>query len=263
MMRMLDYLVAGMVGLAVGSFLNVVITRLPQGEAFGWGRSRCPQCRFQLPWYDTIPLFSYIFLHGRCRWCGAAISRRYPGVELAGALLALALWFTFPFSPLLFAYTPFGMALIALSAIDLEQGLLPDAITLPGIGLGLLLSLIIPDLSFPSALAGALVGAAIFQGIAWSYAKWSGKQGMGGGDVKLLALIGAFLGLESLPWVIFGSAALGTLAGMITVLVRGQRQEGGWRTLPIPYGPFLAAGALIYLFGHTYLQRFLEIGGPY
>lgn len=256
---MLDYLVAGMVGLAAGSFLNVVITRLPQGEVFGWGRSRCPQCRRKLPWYDTIPLMSYIFLHGRCRWCGAAISRRYPVVELAGALLALALWFSFPFSPLLYAYAPFGMALIALSAIDLEQGLLPDAITLPGIALGLLLSLALPDLSFASALAGALAGAILFFGVAWAYANRSGRPGMGGGDVKLLAMIGAFLGLESLPWVIFSSAALGSMAGMIMVLVKGQRQEGGWRTLPIPYGPFLAAGALIYLFGYEYLQKLIKI----
>ncbi len=254
---MLDYLLAGMVGLSVGSFLNVVITRLPQREQVALGRSCCPHCRHSLLWFDIIPLFSYIRLQGRCRWCGAAIPYRYPLVELAGALLALALWFTFPFSPLLLAYGPFTMALLALSVIDLEQGLLPDAITLPGIGLGLLLSLFLPGLGFLRAAAGALGGAVLFQGIAWGYKKWSGRPGMGGGDVKLMAMIGAFLGLEALPWVIFFSASLGTLAGILVVLAKGHWQEGRWRCVPIPYGPFLAVGALIYLFEKSYLTEFL------
>jgi leader peptidase (prepilin peptidase)/N-methyltransferase len=178
-------------------------------------------------------------------------------------LLAVALWTEFPYSPLLLAYGPFAVALLALSAIDVEQGVLPDAITLPGIALGLLAALVIPELSFFSALTGALVGAAVFQGISWVYQKWSGRLGMGGGDVKLMAMIGAFLGLEALPWVILLSATLGTLAGMIMVLVIGQRREGTWRALPIPYGPFLATGALIYLFGSKFLLGFLEIGGLY
>jgi leader peptidase (prepilin peptidase) / N-methyltransferase len=254
---MLDYLLAGMVGLTVGSFLNVVITRLPQGEAFGLGRSRCPQCHRKLPWHDIIPLVSYLWLRGQCRYCGTPIPRRYLLVELASALLALALWLTFPGSLLLLAYGPFVMALLALSVIDLEQGLLPDAITLPGIALGLLLSLFLPGLDFLETLSGALIGAVFFQGIAWAYKKWSGRAGMGGGDVKLLALIGAFLGLESLPWVIFTSATLGTLTGLAWVLAKAQWQSGEWRTIPLPYGPFLAVGALIYLFGKEPFHRLL------
>jgi len=250
---MLYYFLAGMTGLSLGSFLNVVITRLPQREQMAWGRSCCPHCRRTLSWYDTIPLLSYIWLRGRCRWCGTAIPCRYPLVELAGSLLALALWSAFPFSPLLLAYGPFTMALLALSAIDLEQGLLPDAITLPGIGLGLILSVFLPGLEFLGAAAGALGGAILFQGIAWGYEKWTGRTGMGGGDVKLMAMIGAFLGLESLPWVIFFSASLGTLAGIVLVVAGGRWQKGNWRAVPIPYGPFLAAGALIYLFGRESL----------
>jgi leader peptidase (prepilin peptidase) / N-methyltransferase len=254
---MLDYLLAGMVGLTVGSFLNVVITRLPEGEAFGLGRSRCPQCRRRLLWYDTIPLLSYLWLQGRCRWCDAAVPSRYPLVELAGALLAIALWIKFPVNLLLLAYVPFSMALLALSTIDLEHGLIPDAITLPVMALGLLLSLFLPGLSFSGALTGALTGAVLFQGIAWVYQKWSNRPGMGGGDVKLLAMIGAFLGLESLPWVVLFGATLGTLAGVALVLVKGQGSQGEWRYTPIPFGPFLAAGALIYLFGGESLLRSL------
>ena len=243
-----DSLLAGLVGLALGSFLNVVITRLPQGESVWGGRSRCPQCRRPLVWYDNIPLLSYVRLRGRCRSCGAAIPWRYPLVELAGGLMALALWHTFPDKLVLLAYGPFCLALLALTAIDLEHRLLPDAITLPGAILGLLLSLILPQLSFPAALAGALVGAALFSGIAWLYEKWTGRRGLGGGDVKLLAMIGAFLGVEALPLVILISAGLGILTGLIQVLGQAPGPRGQWRTLSLPYGPFLAVGAWCYLF---------------
>ena len=153
-----DSLLAGLVGLALGSFLNVVISRLPRGESVVAGRSRCPQCKTPLVWYDNIPLCSYVWLRGRCRSCGAAISWRYPLVELGGGLMALVLWHTFPDRLLLLAYGPFSLALIALTAIDLEHRLLPDAITVPGTILGLLLSLALPELSFQAAAAGALAG---------------------------------------------------------------------------------------------------------
>jgi leader peptidase (prepilin peptidase)/N-methyltransferase len=243
-----DSLLAGLVGLALGSFLNVVITRLPQGESFWGGRSRCPQCRSPLSWYDTIPLCSYVWLRGRCRSCGAAIPWRYPLVELAGGLMALTLWHTFPNKLLLLAYGPFCLALIALTAIDLEHRLLPDIITLPGIIWGLLLSLVLPQLSFPAAAAGALVGAGVFYGIGRVYEKWAGRPGLGGGDVKLLAMIGAFLGVGALPLVILVSAGLGTITGLIQVIVQGWGPRGHWRTIALPYGPFLAAGAWSYLF---------------
>jgi len=255
-----------LVGLALGSFLNVVITRLPRGEGFLRGRSRCPLCRTPLPWPDNLPLVSYLFLKGRCRFCGSAISMRYPAVELASGMLALALWQRFPL-PLFLVYGPFCAVLVVLSAIDLEHRLLPDVITLPGIALGLLLALIFPHLTFLRAVAGAAVGGAVFYGIIWAYQKLAARrgltgeaaQGMGGGDVKLLAFIGAFLGVEALPLVIFVSAALGSLAGLLLVLKRGQGQGGRWRFTAIPYGPFLAAAALIYLFAGRELLRL--VGG--
>ena len=254
-------LLVGLVGLALGSFLNVVITRLPQGES-GWGgRSRCPHCRSPLSWHDTIPLCSYLWLKGRCRACGDTISWRYPLVELAGGVMTLALWLTFPDRLLLLAYGPFCLALIALTVIDLEHRLLPDAITIPGIMLGLLLSLLLPHLSFQEAAAGALVGAGLFYGIGWLYEKLTGRRGLGGGDVKLLAMIGAFLGVWALPLVILVSAGLGTLTGLVRVVSQGPGHRGQWRTVSLPYGPFLAAGAWCYLFWGERLLNLLSGGG--
>ncbi len=246
---MAAHILAFLVGLALGSFLNVVITRLPLEEEFWTGRSRCPQCRNSLPWYDNIPLVSYFWLKRRCRFCGEAISPRYPLVELAGGLLALGLWHQFPGSYLLVVYGPFSAALVALSAIDLERRLLPDVITFPGIALGLLLALVLPHLSFWDAALGALAGGLLFYLVAWGYAAWMGKQGLGGGDIKLMAMIGAFLGVKSLPLIIFISAGLGTLVGLGMALARGRWRSGEWRTTSLPYGPFLALAALAYLLG--------------
>ena len=228
-------LLAFLVGLALGSFLNVVATRLPWQEQFWAGRSRCPYCRTPLPWYDNLPLLSYlVLLKGRCRFCGAAISWRYPLLELAGGLLALALWLRFPWSPLLIAYGPFCAALLVLTAIDLEHRLLPDVITYPGIVLGLILALFLPHLTFVEALLGALLGGGFFCLTGWLYEKLSGKRGMGGGDVKLLAMIGAFLGVHSLPYIIFISAALGTLVGLGLILAGGVWRGGQLAHRPHP-----------------------------
>jgi leader peptidase (prepilin peptidase)/N-methyltransferase len=257
----MDSLLAGLVGLALGSFLNVVITRVPQGEALCCGRSRCPHCRQPLSWYDNIPLLSYVWLRGRCRACGATIPWRYPLVELTGGLMVLALWRAFPDKLLLLAYGPFCLALVALTAIDLEHRLLPDVITLPGILLGLLLSLALPHLSFLESLAGALVGGGLFFATARLYEKLAGRRGLGGGDVKLLAMIGAFLGIEALPLVIVISAGLGALAGLILILAQAPSQRRRWRTLSLPYGPFLAAGAWCYLFWGERLLNLLKPGG--
>lgn len=255
----MDAFLALMAGLALGSFLNVVATRLPLKEQFWAGRSRCPQCRATLFWYDNLPLLSYLLLRGRCRFCSAPIPWRYPLLELASGLLALALWLQFPWSPRLIAYGPFGAALLVLSAIDLEHRLLPDAITYPGILLGLLLALVLPHLSFPESLLGVLLGGGVFYLVGMIYEWFTGSTGMGGGDVKLLAMIGAFLGAYALPFIIFFSAALGTVAGVAQTLARGAWRQGQWRTTSIPFGPFLAAAALLYLFTGEPLMRYLGI----
>ena len=243
---------AFLAGLILGSLVNVIITRLPRNESLWVPRSRCPRCRQPLAWYDNIPLISYVFLRGRCRACHTSISWRYPLVELAGGLLLLALWHTFP-SQLLWAYVPFCLILVALCGIDLEHRLLPDAITLPGILLGLIFAGLLSDLTLWASAAGALGGAAVFGGVAWAYEKLTGRTGLGWGDVKLLAMIGAFLGWQALPWVILISAGLGTLAGLLQVMRQDSGARRQWRTLSLPYGPFLAIGACCYLFGSVWL----------
>lgn len=245
-----------LVGLAVGSFLNVVATRLPAKERFWNGRSRCPHCRTTLAWFDNLPVLSFLFLRGRCRFCRGAISWRYPLLELAGGLLALALWLKFPWSPHLLAYGPFCAALLVLTVIDLEHLLLPDAITYPGIAAGLVLAAFLPSPGFWEALLGAVSGGVFFFLVGWVYEKFSGKMGMGGGDVKLLAMIGAFLGVDSLPFIIFISAALGTVVGLGLMLAAGVWRRGGWRTARLPFGPFLAVAALFYLFTGPVFLRF-------
>jgi leader peptidase (prepilin peptidase)/N-methyltransferase len=254
---MIFYVLAGLVGLALGSFANVVITRLPLCEQIWAGRSRCPFCHVALPWYDNLPLLSYLRLRGHCRFCGMAIPWRYPLVEMAGGLLVLVLWSRFPFDTILIAYVPFGMALLALSVIDLEHRLLLDAITLPGLGLGLVLSLALPHISFLQAAGGAVLGSFLLFGVGWLYQRLRGRRGLGGGDVKLMAMIGAFLGAAAIPLVIFFSAAMGCVAGFALALVQGRWRQGQWQSLRIPYGPFLAAGAIIYLLAGDSLLRLL------
>lgn len=242
---MVTNILAVLIGLVIGSFLNVVISRLPWKEPFWAGRSRCPHCRHTLSWQDLIPLLSYIWLRGRCRFCDHPISWRYPAVELATGLLALGLWLRFPGSSLLWVYGPFTAALVVLTVLDLQYFWLPDLITLPGIGLGLAAALLFPQLNFISALLGTVLGAALFQGVRWVYARLTRgeRQGMGLGDVKLMAFIGAVLGAEALPWVLFSSAALGSVVGLVAAWRSGQG-----RLTPVPYGPFLAVGALLSLF---------------
>ncbi len=250
---------AWLVGLAVGSFLNVVITRLPLGESPLRGRSRCPACGTALAWRDNLPLVSFVLLRGRCRDCGAAISWRYPAVELLSSFLGLGLWLKFPYSPLLLAYAPFTAALIALACLDLEHFWLPDCITLPLTALGVAFSLVLPHLTLLESGAGVLAGAGFFAAVAWTYRRLTGREGLGWGDVKLLALIGAYLGVAALPWVVLLSALLGGVAGL-ALLGRGQ----AGRLTPIPYGPFLGLAALIYLFledSWAGLARLLGIPG--
>ena len=244
-MAISGYILAGLGGLAVGGFLNVIVTRLSQAEPGGRNRYRCLQCHRPLPWAYLIPLLGYAWWRGCCPFCGEPRPRRGPAVELASGLLGLALWWRFPGSALLWVYGPFVAALLVLSVLDLEYYWLPDLITLPGTALGLAAALIFPQLDFLKALLGAAVGYTFFQGVRWTYLKITrGKrQGLGAGDAKLAAFIGAVLGFQALPWVLFSSAVLGSLAGLV---VAWQSVEG--RFASFPYGPFLAMGALLFFF---------------
>ncbi|HSC29998.1 MAG TPA: prepilin peptidase [Vicinamibacterales bacterium] len=228
-----------LLGLAVGSFLNVCIHRLPRGLSVISPGSRCPQCGYALRWYDNIPVLSYLLLGGRCRGCRTRISIRYPLVELATMGVFLAHYAVFGLDILLIPRLLFACTLIVLFAIDLEHHLLPNAITLPGIAVGLAFSaLLAPGLR--SSAIGVLVGGGVLWLIGEAYYRYAGQEGMGGGDVKMLAMIGAFLGWQlTLVTLVFSSIA-GSLVGMLVIAIR----RGGLK-YALPYGTFLALGALI------------------
>lgn len=238
------------ISLCIGSFLNVVIHRLPIGESVVFPRSRCPSCRGVIPWFWNIPLISYILLRGKCANCKVGISLRYPAVELLTALL-----FTYCASqqPYFWAW-PFHFfflgALIACAFIDLDHWILPDKITLPGIVVGLLSSLVIPEHTVIAAVLGTLFGGGVLYLVAWAYLAMSGKEGLGGGDIKFLAMVGAFLGVQgALITLVFGSL-VGSVLGIFLMVAKGKK--GG---TAIPFGPFLAAGALLaFFFGEQVWQ---------
>jgi leader peptidase (prepilin peptidase)/N-methyltransferase len=233
-----------LLGAIVGSFLNVVIIRVPQpGASIVFPTSFCPGCRTPIRWYDNIPVISFIVLRAKCRSCGMQISWQYPLVELVMAMISYALFFRFSFSILFGIYFIFCAALLAVIVIDFHHQIIPDSISLPGILLGFAASFINPTLSWQSSALGLLLGGGILYVIAASYYLLTKREGMGGGDIKLLAMIGAFLGWQSLPFVIFSSSLLGSLVGIGAMLKQGK----GGKTV-IPYGPFLSIAAMLFLY---------------
>ena len=233
---------AGLFGACIGSFLNVVIYRLPLGQSIVSPPSRCPKCGYRLQWYDNVPIIGWLLLGGRCRKCRNAISIQYPLVELITALLfVLVVWLTPP-GPLLATRLLLVCILIVLFGIDLEHQILPNAITLPGIVAGLLLSLIAPP-GLRDALIGVVVGGGILYAIAWGYYLWRREEGLGMGDVKMLAMIGAFLGWKAVLVTLVLSSFSGALIGV--ALIAAQR---GSMKFALPFGTFLAIGAAVAMF---------------
>jgi leader peptidase (prepilin peptidase)/N-methyltransferase len=228
-----------LLGLAVGSFLNVCIHRLPRGESLNSPPSRCPHCDYRLRWSDNIPLVSYAFLGGRCRQCRARISVRYPIVELVTMALFVSHGAVFGWTPLLVPRLVFACAMVVLFAIDLEHHLLPNVITLPGIAVGLIASAVLPP-GIVDALIGVLIGGGVLWLIGEAYFRYSGQEGMGGGDVKMLAMIGAFLGWKLVLVTLVLSSVLGSVIGLMVIAAR----KGGMK-YALPYGTFLALGALV------------------
>ncbi len=233
---------AALFGLCIGSFLNVVIYRLPLGQSLMTPPSRCRKCGYSLRWFDNVPVLSWMLLRGRCRKCGAGVSWQYPLVELiTAALFVLVVWLTPP-GPLVATRLLFVCSLIVLFGIDLEHQILPNVITLPGIVIGLLLSLIAPP-GWKDALIGAALGAGILYAIAGAYYLWRREEGMGMGDVKMLAMIGAFLGWKAVLVTLVLSSFAGALIGVL--LMAAQR---GDMKFALPFGTFLALGALVAMF---------------
>ncbi len=258
------YVLFGITGLIVGSFLNVVIFRLPKMLHASWQRqcaelngeellieapfnlatpaSTCPQCARPIRAPENIPVISYMLLRGRCAGCAGRISLRYPIIELLSSALSVSAAMLLTDHAQALAALPFIWAMIVLTFIDLDTQLLPDAITLPLLWLGLLLNLNGIFVPLSTAVGGAMAGYLSLWSVYWLFKLITGKEGMGYGDFKLLAAIGAWLGWSILPLVILLSSAVGAITGLLLIAAGGHR-----RSIPIPFGPYLAGGALIAL----------------
>ena len=267
-------------GLVVGSFLNVVIYRLPLMMETRWRKdccellevqqeqeaprltlatpnSHCPHCGTAIkPWHN-IPVLSYLLLRGKCATCGAGISLRYPTVELVTGLLTLCLAWYFPFSWALLGAVLFTWALLVLTMIDMDHKLLPDDITLPLLWMGLLFNLGGTYVSLADAVVGAMAGYLILWSVYWLFKLVTGKEGMGYGDFKLLAALGAWLGWQALPLIILLSSLVGAVCGIALIIIKGRGRE-----IPIPFGPYLAAaGWICLLWGDDIMSRYLGATG--
>ncbi|HXE37934.1 MAG TPA: A24 family peptidase [Azonexus sp.] len=263
---------AGLLGLCVGSFLNVVIHRLPKMMEQEWHaqcadlrgetapaaaslslarpRSRCPSCGHQITALENIPVVSYLLLKGRCSACGTPISLRYPLIEIATGLLSTYTAWHFGATMQTVGALLLAWSLIALAAIDLDTQLLPDAITLPLLWLGLAFNLFATYSDLSTAVIGAMAGYLALWSVFWLFKLATGKEGMGYGDFKLLAALGAWLGWQMLPAIILLSSIVGATVG-ITLIVAARHG----RNVPIPFGPYLAAAGIIALFWGQQITR--------
>ncbi len=250
----MEYVAAFMVGAVIGSFLNVCIRRVPAGESVVYPRSHCPRCGARIRSWDNIPLLSYVILRGRCRSCRVPIPWRYPIVEaVTGVLLTLLLW-RFDLSPRLVPSALFVFALVVVSFIDLDHQIIPDVISLPGIVVGLLFAVIGYGPRPLASACGILLGGGLLWAVAAGYHAFTGREGMGGGDIKLLAMIGAFLGWPGVLVTLMVGSFTGALVGLTLMVARGTDSR-----VPIPFGPFLALGGLCGLFyGHEITAWYLR-----
>ena len=266
----------GVTGLCVGSFLNVVIHRLPKMLEHAWAdecsalrgeepperprynllvpRSACPACRHQIGATENIPVVSWLMLRGKCSSCGIRISARYPVIEIAAALLALAAAWKFGPTWQAVAVTGLLWTLLALTAIDIDTQLLPDNLTLPLLWAGLIVNAFGMFVPLTAALWGAIFGYLVLWLVYWVFKLVTGKEGMGYGDFKLLAALGAWLGWQMLPVIILLSSVVGAVVGILLIVLRGRD-----RNIPIPFGPYLAgAGALAVFYGNALVSAYLS-----
>ena len=245
-------LFVAVLGAALGSFLNVLIYRLPEEKSIIFPASNCPHCGKPIRFYDNIPIISFILLKGRCRACRGKISFRYPLVELITAVLSLLLFWKFGLTfKYLFSFI-FVCALIVITFIDLDYQIIPDVITLPGIPIFFLAALIVMGLRFQDAFLGFLIGGGCLYVIAFVYELVTKREGMGGGDIKLLAMMGAFLGWQSLLFILLVSSLLGAVVGIAVMMIKGQDMK-----YAVPFGPFLSLAAVAYIFfGDTAMRLF-------
>ena len=249
----IEVLIAFLFGLAVGSFLNVCIYRIPLGKSIISPPSSCPQCGQKIKYYDNIPLLSYIILSGRCRHCRTFIPLHYPVVEAVTGLLSAALLMKFNLTPQFFLFFFFSASLVAIAFIDLHHKVIPDILSISLLILGFIASLFkLSEVPWLESLIGILGGGGFFYLVAVLFEKLTGREGMGGGDIKMLAMIGAWAGWRPLPSIILMSSLGGILIGSVSLLLAQKKMRS-----KIPFGPFLSLGTLLWLFfGHD-LQLWL------
>jgi leader peptidase (prepilin peptidase)/N-methyltransferase len=237
-------------GLIIGSFCNVVIYRIPKGKSIAMPGSQCQLCGNSIHPWDNIPLLSYFMLKGKCRFCRGTISARYPAVEFTSGLLFVLLYIKFGLSTTFFIYALLASTLLVVALIDLDHKIIPNIITLPGMAVGLGLSGWALPITPLASLFGLLIGGVFFYLIALV-----SKGGMGGGDIKLIAMSGAFLGWQGVLFTIFSSALLGSLVGMMLMLLgkKGRKDM-------VPFGPFLSCGAILFMLsGDALIHWYLDL----
>ena len=241
-------------GLIVGSFINVCIWRLPREESVVFPASHCPACNALIRPIDNVPVLSYLWLRGRCRACRVAISLRYPAIELLHGLVALLIVYRFGLTAEAAVWGVVSAALIAVIFIDIDHQIIPDLITLPGMALGLIAASSLLSTGWVDSVTGLLLGGGLFYAIAVLSEVVLKKEGMGGGDIKLVAMIGAFFGWRGMLLTILLASLSGSVIGLL-LIARGRD-----RAAPIPFGPFLSIGALIVLFcGDALLAWYADV----
>jgi leader peptidase (prepilin peptidase)/N-methyltransferase len=232
-----------LIGAAIGSFLNVCIRRIPARESLVLPSSHCPKCLHPIKYYDNIPIISYFLLKGKCRNCGERISLQYPIVETLTAIISILLFWKFGLTLKLLFFFIFCCVLIIIAFIDLEHQIIPDILTLPGIPLFFLMAVFAIGIPWLAAALGVLIGGGILYLIAFGYELLTKREGMGGGDIKLLAMLGAFFGWKSLLFILFVSSFLGALVGIAVMLIKRKDMR-----YAVPFGPFLSLSAFAYIF---------------
>ena len=252
MMSLFWAICAFVFGAAIGSFLNVCIWRIPEGKSIVFPAYHCPKCGKSIRPCDNIPVLSWLILRGRCRDCGEPISPRYPLVEILTALLSLVLFWKYGLSLQYLAAFLFAAALVVITFIDFDHQIIPDVISLPGIPVFFLLAVFVMGIGFLDALIGLIIGGGFLYLVAVGYELIAKREGMGGGDIKLLAMIGAFLGWKSLFFVVFMSSILGALVGIVLIMIKGKDMK-----YAVPFGPFLSIAAVMYLFVGSELTHLL------
>jgi leader peptidase (prepilin peptidase) / N-methyltransferase len=261
----MDYLIPIIIfifGAVIGSFLNVCIYRIPRNKSIVKPASACPGCEKPIRFYDNVPIVSYLILGGKCRHCGNKISKRYPFIELLTAVLFLVFYKKFGLSLQLLVAFLFISLLIVIAFIDLDFQIIPDILSIGGLVTGILLAVIRPyftyigpKFGFLDALYGILIGGGVLFVIAYGYQLVAKREGMGGGDIKLLAMIGAFIGFKGVIFSLVSGSLFGTVIGIPLMLIKKENTK-----YAIPFGPFLSLGALIFLFsGDSFVYGFLNV----